>query len=163
MDSLLKRHPFEPGQVQKVVVQIAPCLACVNDRLMPDICMQHLVAVMLIDKTVSFRSVHDKPCMQDPAILRERVKVEVKVDNELASHQAIVEVTLADGTHPTERVDAVRGTAQNPMSRDEVAAKARDVITPVFGMAACAKPVEKLLAFETVKNTRELRPLLQRA
>jgi hypothetical protein len=25
--SLLKRHPFEPGQVQKVVMQIAPCLA----------------------------------------------------------------------------------------------------------------------------------------
>jgi hypothetical protein len=28
---------------------------------MSDICMQHLVAVMLIYKTVSFRSVHDEP------------------------------------------------------------------------------------------------------
>ena len=37
---------------------------------------------------------------------------------------AIVEVTLNDGTKLTERVEAVRGTPENPMSREEVVAKA---------------------------------------
>ena len=34
--------------------------------------MQHMVAVMLLDKTASFASAHDKPRMQNPAVLRQR-------------------------------------------------------------------------------------------
>lgn len=168
LDSLLKRRPFEPDQVQKVVVRIAPYLAfTVNNRLMPDICMQHLVAVMLIDKTVSFRAAHDKERMQAPAVLRERAKVELVADKELERllprRPAIVEVTLTDGTELSERVEAVRGTPANPMSRDEVVAKARDLMTPVLGAAACTDLVRKVLALENVSDLRELRPLLQRA
>ncbi len=32
--------------------------------------MQHMIAVMLIDKTVTFQSAHDRARMQDPAVLR---------------------------------------------------------------------------------------------
>ena len=39
---------------------------------MPDICLQHMVAVMLIDKTASFAAAHDKPRMKDPAVLAAR-------------------------------------------------------------------------------------------
>jgi 2-methylcitrate dehydratase PrpD len=167
LDNLLKRHPFEPDQVQKVVVRIAPYLAfTVNNRLMPDICMQHLVAVMLIDKTVSFRAAHDKERMQDSAVLRERAKVELVADKELEKllprREAIVEVTLTDGTKLTEHVEAVRGTPANPMSRDEVAAKARDLMTPVLGAAGSTDLIEHVLAFENVNDVRELRALLQR-
>ena len=42
-------------------------------------------------------------------------------------------MTLTDGTRLTERVDAVRGTAENPMTREEVVAKCRDLMTPVLG------------------------------
>ena len=42
----------------------------------------------------------------------------------LPARVAIVEVTLTDGTRLTETVKAVRGTAENPMTRDEVVAKA---------------------------------------
>ena len=31
----------------------------VNNREIPDICLQHLCAVMLIDKTVTFKSAHE--------------------------------------------------------------------------------------------------------
>ena len=49
----------------------------VNNRDMPDICLQHMVAVMIIDKTASFNAAHDKARMQDPAVLRERAKVQL--------------------------------------------------------------------------------------
>ena len=75
---------------------------------------------------------------------------------------AIVEVTLDDGTKLTERVEAVRGTPENPMSREEVVAKARDLIVPVLGASKCDALIAKLLALESVKDVRELRPLLQR-
>jgi 2-methylcitrate dehydratase PrpD len=168
LENLMKKHPLEPDQVQKIIVRIAPTEgSIVSNRNIPDICLQHLIAVMLIDKTVSFRSAHDKPRMQDPAVLRQRAKVQFVGDDELQkelpAREAIVEVTLNDGTHLSERVNAVRGTAENPMTREEVAAKARDLMTPVLGSAACENLIGKVLAIENVKDIRELRPLLQRS
>jgi len=74
-----------------------------------------------------------------------------------------VEVTLNDGTKLTERVEAVRGTPENPMNREEVVAKARDLIVPVLGASKCDGLIQVLLSLENVKDIRELRPLLQRS
>src|ERR1700676_2627369 len=128
LEAMRKKHPFEADQVQKVVVRMGTNDAnTVNNREMPDISLQHMVAVMLLDKTASFAAAHDKPRMQDAAILRQRAKVQLIADQALdklhPARVAIVEVTLADGTKLTERVEAVRGTAQNPMTREEVMTK----------------------------------------
>jgi 2-methylcitrate dehydratase PrpD len=134
---------------------------------MPDICLQHMVAVMLLDKTATFGSAHDKARMKDPAVLRQRAKVEVvadpRIDARRPKREAIVEVTLADGTQMSEWVRDVRGTAENPMTREEVVAKARDLIAPVLGGATCSTLLDKVLALEAVKDIRELRPALQRS
>ncbi len=167
LEIILKRRPFEPDQVQAVTVRVATSEASlVTNREMPDICMQHMVAVMLIDKTASFKAAHDKPRMQDPAVLKQRAKVQLIPDAELErllpARVAIVEVTLADGTRLTETVKAVRGTAENPMPREEVIAKVRDLMTPVLGAERCGKLIEATLHLEKIKSVRELRPLLQR-
>jgi 2-methylcitrate dehydratase PrpD len=163
----LKRNPFEPDQVERMIVRVATSEAgVVNNRDMPDICLQHMMAVMLIDKTASFRAAHDKARMKDPTVLRERAKIELVSDEELEKQLpkrvAIVEVTLADRTHLTERVDAVRGTVENPMTRDEVVAKSRDLMAPVIGEANSTNLIGRVLELEKVKDIRELRPLLQR-
>lgn len=168
LENLRKRHPFDADQVQKVVVRAASSAAfTVNNREMPDICLQHIVAVMLLDKTVTFRAAHDKARMKDPAVLRERAKVELVPDEALErlipKRVAIVEVTLTDGIHLTERVEAVRGTPENPMSRDEIIAKARDLMAPVLGASGTDKLIERILSIETVNEVHELRPLLQKA
>jgi hypothetical protein len=62
-----------------------------------------------------------------------------------------------------EDVAAVLGTAGNPMSRDQVIAKCRDLMVPVLGASATAKLIERTLDLENVKSVRELRSLLQRA
>jgi 2-methylcitrate dehydratase PrpD len=167
MENLQKRHSFDADQVQQVVVRVYTSGAStVNNREMPDICLQHLVAVMLIDKTVSFQAAHDGARMKDPAILRQRAKVQLIPDEQLERRmpqgEAIVEVRLVDGTHLSEHIEAVRGTAENPMTRDEVIAKARDLMTPVLGVQTCTNLIEKVLELERVKDIRELRPLLQR-
>jgi 2-methylcitrate dehydratase PrpD len=74
----------------------------------------------------------------------------------------IVEVTLNDGMRVTERVDNVRGTMENPMPREEVIAKARDLITPVLGAATFTKLSDKIFDIENVKSILELRPLIQK-
>jgi 2-methylcitrate dehydratase PrpD len=168
LENMRKRQPFEAADVQKVVVRVATSEAkTVNNREMPDISLQHLVAVMLLDKTVSFHAAHDKPRMQDPTVLRERAKVELAPDEELEKlyprRETIVEVTLTGGRKLTERVTAVRGTAENPMTHDEVVAKCRDLMSPVLGAARCSQLIDRVMNLENVKNVRELRPLLERA
>ena len=125
-----------PGRGQRRRA-LAPTVAdVVDNRDIPDICLQHMVAVMLIDKTASFKAAHDKPRMQDAAVLRERAKIQLVRDEPLQKlmpvRVAIVEIVLADGTRLTERVDAVRGTPRNPMARAEVIDKARDLMAPVL-------------------------------
>jgi 2-methylcitrate dehydratase PrpD len=169
LEILLRRRAFSADDVQQVTVRVARTQgSVVNNREMPDICLQHMVAVMLIDKTASFKSAHDKARMQDPAVLRVRAKVNLVLDDEelqkaLPRREAIVEITLADGTKLSEHVTAVRGTPSNPMTRDEVVAKARELLSPVLGGANTASIIEKLLGLENLKSILELRPFLQRA
>jgi 2-methylcitrate dehydratase PrpD len=104
--------------------------------------------------------------MKDPAILRERAKVQLVPDEALSrflpTRASKVEITLMDGTQLSEEVDAVRGTAKNPMSHEEVITKARDLITPVQGEAKCAELIDKILKIESLQDVRELRPALQK-
>src|SRR3989454_629555 len=84
IEAIRNKRSFEADQVRRVTVRLAPSVAAVVDnRDIPDICLQHMVAVMLVDKTVSFHAAHDKPRMQDTAILRERAKVDLVRDGEL--------------------------------------------------------------------------------
>ena len=168
LESLRKKHPFETLQLKLLTVRIATDEASVvNNRDIPDICLQHMLAVMLIDKTASFHAAHDKARMQDPAVLHERAKIQLVPDADLEKllpkRIAVVEATLTDGTKFTERVEAVRGTPDNPMTREEVVAKARDLMSPVLGADNSNKLIDKILAMESVRDIHELRPLLQRA
>jgi 2-methylcitrate dehydratase PrpD len=167
IEAIRAKRPFEADQVQRVTVRLAPSVAAVVDnRDIPDICLQHIVAVMLLDKTVSFHAAHDKPRMQDPVALRQRAKVGLVRDEELAKllpvRVAIVEIELTDRTRLSERVEAVRGTPRNPMSRAEVIDKARDLTAPVLGRETSMRLIETVYAIEAVTDIRNLRPLLRR-
>jgi 2-methylcitrate dehydratase PrpD len=153
-------------EVEKAIVRLGTRSASVvGDREMPDICLQHMVAVMLMDGTVSFEAAHDVARMQDAATLRTRARVEVIPDDELdrraPRREAIVTLVLKDGSELSQHVQAVRGTADNPMPREEVVAKCRDLIAPILGPAKCATLIERVLGIESVGNVRDLRALLQ--
>lgn len=164
LEALLKQNQFEPGQVHDIVVRLGSGQAAIVDnRDMPDICLQHLVAVMLLDKALSFRSAHDKQRMQDPAVLNMRSKVRVIPDDKLEAilprRQATIQVTLADGITYSATAEA-RGSMNNPLSRDEVIEKSRALMSPVLGSAACMRLTALVLGLENIKDIRELRPLL---
>lgn len=168
IENIRRQHPFDADDVKTIVIRLAPTVgAVVDNREIPDICLQHMVAVMLIDRTASFHAAHDKGRMQDATVLRQRSKVKYVPDSSLArllpARVAIVEIALNDGTALSDRVEAVRGTVRNPMPRGEVVDKARDLIAPVLGTAITRKLIDTLLAIETVKDVRTLRPLIQKA
>jgi 2-methylcitrate dehydratase PrpD len=166
IEAIRGKRPFETSDVKRVTVRVAPPVAAVVDnRDIPDICLQHMVAVMLLDKTVSFHAAHDTARMRDPAALRERQKVDLVRDEELTKflpvRVTLVEVELSDGTRLSERVTAVRGTPRNPMTRAEVIDKARDLLAPVLGRETSDRLIDTVYAIEQVSDVRSLRPLLQ--
>jgi 2-methylcitrate dehydratase PrpD len=166
VDAIRNKRPFEADQVQRVTVRLAPSVAeVVDNREMPDICLQHMISVMLLDRTVSFSSAHDKPRMEDPAVQRQRAKVNLVRDETLTKllpiRVAIVEIDLTDGSRLSERISAVRGTPRNPMQRPEVIDKARDLIAPILGREKSDRLIETVYEVERVSDIRQLRPLLQ--
>ena len=167
LDIILKREAVDPERVKQVQVRVATNeAAVVNNREIPDICLQHLTAVMLIDKTLTFKSAHDKPRMQDPAVLKLRAKVQLIPDEELQrrmpQREGTVDILMEDGKKISEHVAAVRGTFNNPMSHEEVITKARELMNPVLGGGQTTKLIDGVMALESLKNIRDLRPLLQR-
>ena len=167
IEAIRGKQPFAADQVQRVTVRLAPSVAAVVDnRDIPDICLQHMIAVMLVDKTVSFQAAHDKPRMQEPAVLLQRAKVNLVRDEELSKvlplRVTIVEIDLTDGNRLSERVAAVRGTPRNPMSRAEVIEKARDLIVPILGRETSERLIETVFAIEGMTDIRKLQSLLQR-
>ena len=165
LKALLEQHSFKPQEVEKLVVRVAHQGANTTDnRNMPDICMQHLCAVMLLDGTVSFKSSHDEKRMRHPKVLELRKRVVLLGDDALTkvmpSRQGIVEITLRDGRNLRHHTRAVRGTAENPMSRAEVDVKSYDLIAPVSGKAPARKLCDAIWNLEKLQDVRKLRPLL---
>jgi 2-methylcitrate dehydratase PrpD len=167
LQDIRNEHPFSPNQVKEIGVRLAPQEGAIVDNAeLPDICLQYLIAVMAIDGTISFRSSHDKARMQDPLVLHERAKVKLIPDDALGKlmprRQAIVEVTLGDGSIYKKHVDSVRGTVANPMTNDEVKAKARDLMLPTLGASSTSQLIDRIFALEQVSDIRELRRFLQK-
>jgi len=163
---LILKHQIKAADVEKVVVRVAHQGAnTVDNRDMPDICMQHMCAVMLIDGNVTFASSHDQKRMRDREVLALRNRIELRGDDALSaampSRQGIVEVRLRDGRELKRHTTAVRGTAENPMTRGEVDEKSYDLMAPVIGRARARKLCDAVWKLEKVRDSRGLRPLLR--
>ena len=168
LDSLLeliRAHRIGAQDVERVVVRVAHLGAnTTNNRDMPDICMQHLCAVMLLDGTVSFKSAHEEKRMRKPEVLALRSRIELRGDDTLTKalprREGIVEVRLRDGRELSHHTRAVRGTPENPMTRGEVETKGFDLMAPVLGKARAAKLCDAIWGLEKIPDVTRLRPLL---
>jgi 2-methylcitrate dehydratase PrpD len=79
----------------------------------------------------------------------------------MPSRQGIVSITLKDGTNLTHHTKAVRGTAENPMSRAEVDAKCYDLLAPITGKRRARRLCDTVWTLDSLTDVRKLRRLLQ--
>jgi 2-methylcitrate dehydratase PrpD len=165
LSALIKEQGIGANDVEKLTVTIHTTGAkTVNHRSMPDINLQHLMSVMLLDGTVSFAAAHDESRMRDPKVLAIKPLIELIGDAELErapTRQAIVIVTTRDGRELKHHTLTVRGTAANPMTRREVAEKCYDLMAPVLGKTRALSLIDRVWRIEQVADTRALRPLLR--
>jgi len=164
--ALIEQEHIGADDVEKLVVRVARQGAnTVDNRNMPDICLQHMCAVMLLDGTVTFKSAHDQKRMRDRNVLALRRRIDLCADEVLTrampSRQGIVEIRLRDGREFTHHTEAVRGTADNAMTRGEVDAKSYDLIAPVIGKNRARRLCDAVWSLEQLRDIRALRPLLR--
>ena len=163
---LMKEHGLTADQVEGIEAELPDDRAhLVDNRPMPNLNVQHLIALALIDGGLTFTSAHDCARMDDPAIrnLRDRIKLRYSPELTVArpERQAILRVTTRDGRQLSHRAYAVKGTPDDPMSRREVVDKALDLVEPHLGKDLARDLIETTLNVEKLDGLSRLRPLLQ--
>jgi 2-methylcitrate dehydratase PrpD len=163
--TLRRQHALTPGNVERIVVRLPEDGArIVDDRAMPDVNCQHVIAMALVDGDVSFDDSHSYERMKDPAILAVKQRVELVADPKLmdpaAPRSGLVEVTLRDGRCLRHFTPHAPGTKENPMDTATVSAKAQRLMEPVLGGARTRAAIERITQLENVADCRELMRLL---
>lgn len=161
---MLREHRFRADDVKKLIVRIPEReLKVVNRQKMSDISLQYLLAVMLIDGTVTFAAAHSNRRMNDPKVksMRERIDAvgDATLTDPLRRWRSVIEITLKDGRTLTGQTLAAKGTFENPLSRQEVEEKSLDLMVPVIGKQRSLKLMAALFDIERIKNVRDLRRL----
>jgi 2-methylcitrate dehydratase PrpD len=161
---LMREHRIDHRQIAEIPIRMAPIeIDTVDDRAMPDISVQHLVSVLLIDGDLGFASSHDDARMHDPAVRALKRKITLLPDPDVERQRALVTVVLADGRSFAHRATAVHGTPDNPMSMAEVRHKAAGLMLPVLGDAITRELIDALGNIEQIDDVRALRRLLRAA
>jgi len=163
--ALLAKQPIPTEQIEKIIVRIPESGArSVNNRRMPDVNVQYMVAAILLEGKLSFELAHDYVRFQDSRVLALKEKVQLIGDAELerSGHrfQGLVEITLNDSRTLREHVINCRGRPENPMSPDEVEKKAVWLLEPVLGKENTGQIISAVRQIELVSNVRDLTKLM---
>ena len=166
--TLVKQHRLDGRRIQKIVVRLPDTQArTINDRHMPDVNCQYMLAVAMLDGKIDFQNSHDFERMHDPQVLELKKRVELVADPELtkifpAVRSAIVEITMVDGGQFKVLEDRMPGAPYNPMSAEELDEKFHSLSDPVLGeprSQAVAKTAHNL---ENLADVATLTALLSR-
>ena len=160
VQTLMNAHRFDHRDIADIPIRMFPLeINTVDDRAMPDISLQHLVAVLLIDRDLTFASSHDEERMHDPAVLALKRKITLLSDPGVERQRALVTIGLADRRSFSHRATAVHGTPDNPMSAQDVTHKALGLMTPILGEAGARGLVDAIWTIDKIADVRALRRL----
>lgn len=166
LTDLMAEHQLRADQVERITARLPESGAhTVNDREMPDVNLQYVFAVTLLDGRPTFEAAHSFERMKDPRVLELKKKIMLVGDPELTrarpEGQSIVQVTTRDGRRLEKRATTFKGRSENPLSTDEVEEKAQELLEPVLGQPRTRQLIDAIDKLETLASVRDLRPLLR--
>jgi len=136
----------------------------VDNRAMPDVNCQYVIAVTLVDGGLTFESSHSYERMQDPRVRAVQARVQLVADQSLmdpaAPRSGRVEVTLRDGRTGSHFTRHAPGTRENPLDATAVDEKARALIAPVLGAARADAIIARVRGLDALASVRSLMELL---
>jgi 2-methylcitrate dehydratase PrpD len=163
LDALLtlrRQHGLTADNVERVVARLPEDGAkVVNGRAMPDVNIYYVLAVGLLDGTVSFADSHSFEKMKDPRVTAVMKRIELVADRSLmdpaAPRSGLVEVALRDGRKVSHFTRHAPGTKENPISTETINEKVRDLMAPVIGPQRTEEVIRRVHAIEQVTNVRD--------
>jgi 2-methylcitrate dehydratase PrpD len=163
--ALQREHGLKVDNVERIVARLPEDGArIVDNRAMPDVNLQYVIAVALIDGTLSFDASHSYERMQDPQVQRVKQRIQLVADRALmnpdAPRSGRVDVTLGDGRTVSHFTRHAPGTKENPLDTAGVNAKASALMTPVLGASRTNAVIERTNSLDQLGSIRELTKLL---
>ncbi|MBI4191434.1 MAG: MmgE/PrpD family protein [Betaproteobacteria bacterium] len=164
IETLKRNYAFSASDVERLVIRVGKREAgVVNNRAMPDINIQHLVAVMLLDNTLSFTAAHDLKRMRDPEVVKLKERIELVGSPEMSDPKrrwhGEVELVLRDGRTIKHYTPGAHGTIHKPLTRQEGIAKALDLLAPVLGKRKAELLIDAVWNIEKITDMRKMRSL----
>jgi 2-methylcitrate dehydratase PrpD len=163
--TLRRTYSLTVNNVERIVVRLpADGARIVDNSSMPDVNCQYIIAVALVDGTVSFSDSHSRERMDDPQVRAVKARVQLVADRALmnpdAPRSGMVEVTLRDGRTVSHFTRHAPGTKENPLDTQGVNEKARGLMAPVLGATRTEAVIERVNALEGLDDVRKLLPFL---
>ena len=134
IEYLIKHNDFHFNDIKELTVEIpTDRFHIVNDREIPSISAQHLIAVHLIRKTMGYEEAHNEDLFNDPDVVNLRKKIKAISSEELAmarpERQSKITIILNNGKELFYHAKSVRGTPDNQMNEDDIVAKAKRLLS----------------------------------
>ena len=163
--TLRRTYGLTVNNVDRIVVRLpADGARIVDNSAMPDVNLQYIIAVALVDGTVSFSDSHSRERMDDPQVRAVKARVQLVADRALmnpdAPRSGMVEVTLRDGRTVSHFTRHAPGTKENPLDTQGVNEKARSLMAPVLGAMRTEAVIQRVNALEELDDVRKLLPFL---
>jgi len=163
--TLREQHGLTVDNVEHILLRLPEDGArIVDNRAMPDVNVQHIMAVALVDGFIDFENSHSFERMTDPQVVAARERIELIADPELAVVEAprsgFVEVTTTDGRTENLFVSHAPGTPENPLDTEGVASKTRILVAPILGTEKTEGLIGAVDAIEDIEDIRSLREYL---
>ena len=163
---LLEEHGIKFEAVTKLEVDVHPDLLCTVRFHKPTqgfrgkFSLDYVLAAMLLDGRVDLDSFSDAYC-NAPRMRASLDKVQINAhtewgDDATSRRKSPVTITMKDGRKFTKRVDTVRGSPGNPMTRDELLGKYRDCASRVLKGERLERSIAALENLEKLAMAREL-------
>lgn len=159
------KYELKPEEVTGIICKVskfcldAACREDPQDGLDAKFSVRYCVALALVEGKVREDLFTDEKVF-DPVIraLMDRVRVREKL--ELHDSEAEVNIQLRNGTVLNQRVYHTLGSPENPISDQGLEEKARNILDSIFPRQRIEMILEKLWAFESLKNITEFTGLL---
>jgi len=160
---MIAEHKLRADHVERMVVRLPEHRAAtVNNREMPDVNLQHILALALVHGKVSFAMAHADETAGDASVAALEARIELVADPELlesvSPRQVRMEILTRDGKRLAKNLLTYRGTPENPVSSQDVEDKARDLASSVIGHRKTEQLIQCIRELYRVGDVRELRP-----
>ena len=128
---------------------------------MPDVNLRYCLAVTLVDGKLTFDAAHDFERMRDPVVEAVGRRIEfLGPTPDLGRFDARIEIDTPRGSFAAVQDRDVPGRAANPMSKAQVQAKARELLTTVIPAGRAEDVIAAIDGIERIRDVRSIVALM---